>query len=256
MKTIVKVFILIIFCLILGLGEYLQVMNYSTLSRQVNVISQNQQLILQELRIIKVQQFSLLNAQQNKLAAREHPPAEAIDFNKEYKIDIANSSFRGKKDAPVTIVEFSDFQCPYSQMFHPVAVQAFNAYPDKVKLVLKNFPLGYHPLARPAVKATFAAREQGKYWEMVDAIFKEGKNLSQEKFQEIAQKIGLNMKKFQQDLKEKDAQWEKFIEEDIDSANKAEVRGTPTFFLNGKFFQGRSFEEFKAAIERILKEKP
>ncbi len=247
MKSFIKILFLVVFCLILGLSEYLQLKKFTAIQEQLNTVNQVQRNMLADLKAIRLQQ---------DLAQRQGPKENPIDFDKEYQIDIGNSSVKGNKNAQVTLVEFSDFQCPYSQMFHPIVGQALNAYPDKVKYMLKNYPLPYHPQAKPAAMATFAAREQGKYWEMVEEVFKEGKNLSEEKFQELAQRIGLNVKKFTKDLQEKAAQWEKLLQEDMAAAGKAAVRGTPMFFVNGKLLKGRSLEDFKAAIDEILKEKP
>lgn len=252
MKNVIRLFFVLVFCITFGASVYFQIMHFSLNDKQLTIIAQNQQKIIQDIRAIK--------AQLTSAAAYQRPQAQpqrpTIDLNKVYQIDSGNSPVLGNKDAKVTIVEFSDFQCQYSQMSHPVIQQALKAYPGKVKFIFENFPLAFHSFARPAVKATLAAKEQGKYWEMLEAIFQEGKNLSQEKMQELAKKIGLNVKKFNADLKDKDAQYEKFIEEDIASANKAEVRGTPTFFINGKQLQGRSFEDFKAAIDKILQGEP
>lgn len=248
MKNILRIIFLSIFCVLFGASVYFQLIHFSLNDKQLTIIAQNQQKIIQDIRAIKAQLTSAGPCQRPAIQPQRPP----IDLNKVFQIDSNNSPVLGNKDAKVTIVEFSDFQCPYSQMFHPVIQQVLKAYPDKVKFVFENFPLSMHAFARPAAKATLAAKDQGKYWEMVEAIFQEGKNLSQEKLQELAKKIGLNVKKFNADLKDKNAQYEKFIEEDIASANKAEVRGTPTFFINGKLVQGRSFEDFKAAIDKIL----
>lgn len=250
MKNAIRLFFVLIFCIVFGASVYFQVIHFSLTDKQLAIIAQNQQRILQEIRAIKLQQ------QNRNIARPDQPPRPVIDYNKVNQIDIGNSSIRGNKNALVTIVEFSDFQCPYSQMFHPVIQQILSAYPKDVRFVFKNFPLAFHPLAKPAAKATLAAKEQGKYWGMLDALFQEGKSLSQDKIQEVAKKIGLDVKKFNSDLKEKDAQFEKFIEDDIAAANKAQVRGTPTFFINGRFMQGRNLEDFKAAIDKILQGEP
>jgi protein-disulfide isomerase len=248
MKNILKVIFLSIFCALFGASVYFQLIHFALNDKQLTVIAQNQQKIMQDIKAIKSQLASAGGFQRPAM----QPQRPSVDVNKIFQIDSNNSPYLGNKNAKVTITEFSDFQCPYSQRFHPVIQQVMKAYPDKVKFVFENFPLQFHPFAKPAAKATLAAREQGKYWEMVDAIFEAGKDLNPEKFQELAKKIGLNVAKFNSDLKAKDADYEKFIEEDLASAKIAEVRGTPTFFINGKLVQGRSFEDFKAAIDKIL----
>lgn len=183
--------------------------------------------------------------------APPEPPSE--DYTKVYDIPVDHSVIIGKQDAPVTIVEFVDFQCPFCARFHPPIKQVLAAYPNDVRYIIKNFPLSFHPQARPAAKAAFAAAEQGKYSEMVDAILQDNSNLSDEKYKELAQKIGLNADKFLKDYKDKDAQWEKWIEADIALGGQVDVQGTPTFFLNGKKTIARDFNAYKREIDAIIK---
>ena len=171
---------------------------------------------------------------------------------KVYDIEIGNSSVRGNKNAPVTLVEFTDFQCPFCSRFHNVSVELLKAYPDKVKVVLKNFPLSFHQEAKPAAKAVLAAKEQGKYWEMVDAILEDNSALNADKYQQLAKKIGLNVDKFNKDLKANDAAYEKALQDDITLAGKVNVRGTPAFYLNGRMIQP-DMATMKAAIDAALK---
>ncbi len=184
------------------------------------------------------------------LEKRKMPQAE--DLNKEYKIDIGRSPVKGKKDAKVTIVEFSDFQCPFSKRFHVVIADVLNAFPNGVKFVFKNFPLSMHPQARSAAKASLAAGEQGKYWEMVELLFQNNQNLSDDKYKELAGQLGMDVEKFTRDYKEKDAEWEKLIKDDMAVADSVDVRGTPTFYINGKKTMARDLAGFKAQIEEIL----
>lgn len=178
------------------------------------------------------------------------PPPE--DLSKVYDIPVSHSYVRGNKNAPVTIVEFVDFQCPFCARFHSPLNETLKMYPDKVNYVLKNFPLSFHPQAKPAAKAALAAGEQGKYWEMADKILDNGNSLSPDKLQEIAQGLGLDMKKFNADLKNKDQQWEDYIQKDIALGSQVDVRGTPTFYLNGKKTNARDANSFKTQIDAIL----
>jgi protein-disulfide isomerase len=181
----------------------------------------------------------------------KNPPAE--DFSKVYKIDIGQSQVKGNKDAKVTIVEFSDFQCPFSKRFHAVIEDVLKAYPNDVKFVFKNFPLSMHPQARSAAKASLAAAEQGKYWQMVDLLFQNNQVLSEDKYKELAGQLGMNVGKFMKDYKDKDAEWEKRIKDDMVLASSVDVRGTPTFFVNGMKTMARDLEGFKAQIDEILR---
>ena len=177
------------------------------------------------------------------------------DFTKVHDITVTHSPVRGNKDAPVTIVEFVDFQCPFCARFHPPIKEVLSAYPNDVRYIIKNFPLSFHPQARPAAKAAFAAGEQGKYWEMADLILENNTDLSDGKYKELAKQLGLDVNKFTKDLKDKDAQWEEWLDADVALAAQIDVRGTPTFFVNGRKSVARNFAQYKAEIDKILSEK-
>lgn len=184
---------------------------------------------------------------------QQGPPPE--DFSKVYDLKTESSPIRGKKDAPVTIVAFEDIQCPFCSRFYPPILEVLKAYPNEVNFVVKHFPLSFHPMARPAAKAVFAAGEQGKYWEMLDALLEDNKNLSEAMFQETAKKLGLNVDQFLKDYKDKDQKWEEIITQDMSLAEQSNVQGTPTFFINGRKTIARDFNAYKNEIEKILKEK-
>ena len=186
-------------------------------------------------------------------AAAQMPPQE--DLNRIYEIPIDQSPVRGKKDAPIIIVKFTDFQCPFCQRFYPPILDVLKAYPNDVKFVLKNFPLSFHPNAKPAAKSALAAGEQGKYWEMVDILLQPGQSLAEEDFKAAAKKIGLNVDKFMKDYKDKDVQWEAILQKDMDLGTRVDVMGTPTFYINGKKTMARDLNGFKTEIEQILKKK-
>lgn len=186
-------------------------------------------------------------------AARPQPPTE--DYNKVYNIEVGQSAVKGKKDAPVTIVAFTDFQCPFCSRFHTPFQEAMKAYPNKVNFIIKNFPLPFHPEAKPAAKAAFAAGEQGKYHEMADALLENQQLLNNEGYKQLAQKIGLNVDKFNKDLKNNDAKYEEILNKDAQLVSSVDVRGTPTFFINGKKTMARDLDSVKAAIDKALAEK-
>jgi protein-disulfide isomerase len=177
------------------------------------------------------------------------PPQE--DMNKVYDLPLEGSYVLGNANAPATITVFNDYQCPYCSRFYPGARDAVKALPNKAKLVLKHFPLGFHPNAKPAAKAALAAGLQGKFYEMSDLIFQNAAALSDDKYKELAKQAGLNVDKFTKDLKDKDAEFEKKIQADMALAGKAEVRGTPTYFLNGKKSMSRDLEGWKKEIEAV-----
>lgn len=194
-----------------------------------------------------------MNAVPEPAAKPQMPPAE--DFNKVYNIEVGKSYVKGKKDAPVTIVAFTDIQCPFCARFHTPFQEALKIYPDKVNFIVKNYPLPFHSAAKPAAKVALAAGEQGKYFEMLDTLLENQQMLNDEGYKTLAQKVGLNVDKLFKDLKNFDAAYETLINKDMEAVSAAEVRGTPTFFINGKKTGARDLEGIKAAIEKALGEK-
>ena len=142
------------------------------------------------------------------------------DMNKVYNIPVGVSSILGNKNAPVTITEFSDFQCPFCARFYPAIKDVLAAYPDKVRVVIKNFPLPFHPNARPAAKLAMAANEQGKFQGMMESLLANGGDVSDDKVKEYAKNLGLDYNKLMADYKNKDAQWEKQIQDDMQLGGK------------------------------------
>lgn len=177
-----------------------------------------------------------------------------IDPNKVYQIPIADSSIRGPKNAPVTLVEFSDFQCPFCAQTTPLIDQVLAAYPKEVRLVYKQFPLEQiHPNALNAAKAAIAAGNQGKFWEMHDELFKISRELSLDNIRAKAQQIGLDLKTFDADLASPAT--EKAVRDDLALGRTVDVQGTPTLFINGKRVANRSLDGMKAMIDEELKKK-
>lgn len=188
-----------------------------------------------------------------KPPARPQRPPE--DLSKVHEIPMGVATVKGKSKAPITIVGFLDLECPYSKRFQPIIDQTLEAYPGKVKYIVKHFPLGFHKQAIPAAKAVLAAGEQGKYYEMMAVVLDNNRGLTAEKYEEFAKEIGLNIKKFRKALEVNDEAWTKLIQEDFALGQKVGVRGTPSFYLNGKKTRSRSLEAFKGEIDKILAEK-
>ena len=192
------------------------------------------------------------------IAAKPAAPAAAqrpqVDPNKVYEIPVADSAVRGPKDAPVTITMFSDFQCPFCAQTAPVIEQVLAAYPNDVNFVMKQFPLRQiHPNADAAARAAIAAGKQGKFWEMHDELYKNFRTLTPETIKGIAEKLALDMKKFEADMNSDEAK--KQVDEELALGQKSDVRGTPSFFVNGKIAQNRTVDGFKAQIDTELKAK-
>lgn len=209
---------------------------------RLNKIEKSQRDILAKLAAIEGNQNTILKFFQ---------PRQPADANKVHNIPIGTSPVKGEKGAPVTIVEFSDFQCPYCSRLQPTLREVLKTYPKDVKLVYKDFPLSFHKQAKNAAKAARAAGEQGKYWEMHDLIFEKYNKLTEEMFKEFASKLGLEMEKFTADFTGN--KYDELIQEDMSLAQRVGVRGTPTLFLNGRRMTGRSLDDFKHEIDNALK---
>jgi protein-disulfide isomerase len=189
-----------------------------------------------------------------KAAAPAAPGRPQIDPTKVYNIPVDGSAMKGPKDAKVTIVKFSDYQCPFCAQSAPLVDQMLAAYPKDVNFVYKQFPLtSIHPQAMGASKAAVAAGKQGKFWEMHALIFENMRSLSPEKFKELAQKLNLDMAQFDKDLNSPEVAAQ--VDTEMKQARAADVTGTPTFFVNGKRLMNRSPEGFKQMIDDALKAK-
>ncbi|MDR3089225.1 MAG: DsbA family protein [Desulfobulbaceae bacterium] len=162
-------------------------------------------------------------------------------------IDISGAPVKGPADAPVTIIVFTDFQCPYCIRLEPTLNEIFAKNKDKVKMVFKNFPLQMHPMADPAHRAAWAAGKQGKFWEFHDRLFTSPK-LSPEIFAATAKDLGLNIEQFKADMESPQAK--ERMAKDIADGENAQVTGTPTVFINGRKPRERGPE----ALQRIIDE--
>lgn len=221
---------------------------YLGLGTNLKTVLRNQQILEKRISVLEEQVKNIQSF--FKRVEAGSPPVE--DYSKVYDIDIGYSPVMGKKDALVTVVEFLDFQCPYCAKFHFQMTEAVKAYPEKVNYVVKNFPLNFHKNAESAAKAAFAALEQGKYFEMVDALLKNSKNLNEDKYKELAENLGLDMEKFLKDYKEKNEKWQSYIEKDKALGVKVDVKGTPSYYINGRKTRARNAQDFKKEIGKIL----
>ena len=166
----------------------------------------------------------------------------------------AEGPARGPKDAPVTIVEFSDFECPYCGAAHDTVEQVMSSYAGKVRLVYRQFPLSFHPHAAKAAEASLCAADQGKFWEYHDALFKNQKKLDPTELKAHASEVGLDGQKFGQCLDSGDKK--KAVDADQQAGLAAGVGGTPAFFINGIFLNGaQPIDEFKKVIDGELASK-
>ena len=190
---------------------------------------------------------------ENVKAAGAAAPAGAAAANDDapVKVDVGSAPVLGPRTAPVTIVEFSDFQCPFCGRVEPALKQIRDEYKGKVKIAWKNQPLSFHPNAMPAAEAAMAAHEQGKFWEMHDKLFEKQQSLSTEVYDQIAREIGLDLDKFHASIEAHRNQ--AAIQADMAAGSAIGASGTPTFFINGhKLVGAMPFESFKQVIDAEL----
>ena len=158
---------------------------------------------------------------------------------------------KGGKNAAVTIIEFSDYECPFCKRAEDVVDQVMSTYGDKVKVVFRDFPLPFHANARPAAEAANCAASQGKFWEYHGKLFDNQAALTPDKLNGYAAEVGLDQQKFSECLAQKPHA--AAIDKDIEDGQKVGVSGTPAFFINGRMLSGaQPFEKFKELIDEEL----
>lgn len=173
-----------------------------------------------------------------------------------YEIDSTGAPYAGGGKAKVTIVEFSDFQCPYCAKAAVVMNKLKKKYGKKIKIVFKQFPLSFHNHAKGAAIASLCANQQGMkyFWKMHDKFFLEKVDLNPEKIKELAPKIGLDAAKFNKCFDEKGSIAQ--VEKDIQQGKKVGVKGTPSIFINGMLFVDfANFDKYVEFIDEQLAKK-
>ena len=166
------------------------------------------------------------------------------------KVSAEGPSIGGPREAPVTIVEFSDFQCPFCKQVGETTKQVLQGYGDKVRLVFKHLPLSIHPDAFKAAQASVCAADQGKFWQYHDRLFNSS-SLSTETLMSVAAAVGVNTKEFTTCLDSEESRAR--VSADMKEARLAEILSTPTFIINGRVLKGaRGVEDFKRMINEEL----
>ncbi|MEK7482100.1 MAG: thioredoxin domain-containing protein [Patescibacteria group bacterium] len=170
-------------------------------------------------------------------------------------IDAITSSdwVKGDKSAKIVLIEYSDFQCPACAVYQPIVKRLSDEFGNKMAFAYRHFPLSQHQNARLAATASETGGRQNKFWEMHDLLFENQENWSdlskskaEELFVKYAETLGLNIEQFKNDLDSNEIKNK--VNSDLISGETAKVNSTPTFFLNGKKIQPRSYEEFREMI--------
>ena len=143
---------------------------------------------------------------------------------------------QGSHDAKLTLIEYGDYQCPGCAQAAPIVAKVVKHFGDKLLFAFRNFPLDQHPFAEPAAETAEFAAEQGKFWEMHDALYKNSKTLSEATFPKLAKQIGLDADALAEALES--GKYAAQVKAEVEKGEKAGVPGTPAFFINGELFDG------------------
>jgi protein-disulfide isomerase len=163
----------------------------------------------------------------------------------------AKGPSRGDPKAKVTIVEFGDFQCPYCRETAARLGKLLDAYPGKVRLVFRQFPLDSHPEARKSAEASLCAADQGKFWELHDRLYKDASKPGAADLNTVAKELGLDVEKLEACVSR--GEHKPAVDEDLLVGRGLGVQGTPTFFVNGVLVAGAlSYDDLKAVVDREL----
>ena len=171
-----------------------------------------------------------------------------------YQIATDDQPFKGSATAAVTLVEFTDYQCPSCAQTQPVIERIAAEYGDRVRVVIRDFPLTIHENAFRAAEAAEAAREQGKYWEYVALLFRNQSALGPQKLREYALAAGLDVARF--DAAMTAGKFADKVRRDLADGQRVGVGGTPTIFVNGRRVNDRTYEGLKLIVEEALRTAP
>jgi protein-disulfide isomerase len=208
-------------------------------------------------RLVGPQGYASLGAVIESLLAGIPPDkrvqAEIVAAGPAQQIDIARAPTRGPATAPISLVEFSDFECPFCAETAPVVRQLLLAYPSQVRFAFKHYPLPMHKDSPLAHEAALAAGDQGKFREMHDLLFQTQSKLTREDLITKAQQLNLDVARFTKDLDTH--RFKPQVESDRQEGNRLGVDGTPFFFINGHAISGGAdLQSFKHLIDAALKE--
>jgi len=228
----------------------------------IKIISKNKEIIVIGILVLILAVVSFNSYQIGKIISwkqeLEEMGATGEQYKQPSKIDMKALSdddpYKGSKNAPITIVEFSDFQCPYCARFH---LQTFPQIEEnyikkgKVKFVYRDYPLPFHSSAQKAAEAAECADEQGKFWEMHNIIFENQQSLSIENLKSLAKKLNLDSNKFNDCLDS--GKYASEVQKDMADGSAVGVTGTPGFIINGELISGaQPYEVFQQIIEAKL----
>jgi protein-disulfide isomerase len=211
------------------------------IKEQIRSTLQNQKITLRR------QEFLTSLRADAKIVVNLKPPAII-----RAQVAVDGAPFKGPAKAPVTIVEFTDFHCPFCKKFLATLAQLEAQYGDKVKLVFRDFPIDQlHPAARKAHEAARCANDQGKFWAYHDKLFATAPRSSIDNLKTYAKEVGMDVAAFDKCLSS--AKYQAAVQKDIDEGARLGVTGTPAFFINGRLLVGAApLENFVRIIDDEL----
>ncbi|MBN2693111.1 thioredoxin domain-containing protein, partial [bacterium] len=191
----------------------------------------------------------------NQVKAKDLKRVAGLGANARYNVPVNDQvPFLGEKDALITIVEYSDFECPFCSRVEPTLAKLLDEYKGKIKLVWKNNPLGFHKNALPAAEAgytIFKLKGNEAFWKAHDTFYKNSKNLTPEFLAETAKSLGVDMAQYKEAIEK--GTYRRFVLQEQSESNRLGARGTPAFFINGKFLSGaQPYDNFKKIIDEEL----
>jgi protein-disulfide isomerase len=198
--------------------------------------------------------YDTITQYHRELQVRQRQQQLESSFNNRIADQAApHNPVKGPQDAAVTIITYTDFECPYCARGAQTAEQLLTLNPDSVRLVFKNLPLNSHENALPAARAALAAHRQGKFWEYHDLLFQNSGRLSDERLVALAEELGLDPARFDRDRHSDEIAAE--VEADRQQAAAHNLGSTPTFVINGVVVTGaQPLPEFQKVIDRLLAE--
>ena len=206
--------------------------------QQIRINLQNQSLAT------KKQEFSQLLRSKAKIAVYLKPPPV-------HRVEVSTNGApsKGPVKAPVTIVKFEDFHCPFCKKVQPTLAQVLSKYGEKVRLIHRDFPIdGIHPAARKAHEAARCANEQGKFWQYHDVLYANAPKADAADLKSYAREVGLDVPAFEKCVA--NGEFRDVVQKDVEEGTRLGVNGTPAFFINGRLLSGAEpIERFAAIID-------
>ncbi len=194
--------------------------------------------------------IAVLGYQNYQFKDRGDSEPAKLDLDDVSQVSVGYAPTLGPENAPIEIVLFSEFECPFCAQSEATINQLMARFPGQIKVGFKHLPQIMHENAKPAAAAAMAAHMQGRFWDMSSALFQNRRDLTAETYVSLAGQLGLDLKQFESDMAGE--KWRDYIEEDIEEARALAVGGTPTYFVNGIRVIGNNFKHLNQAVEHCL----